>query len=257
MSVSSSLPPTSVLGRNLLVLEALAGMFRVSLGELSERTGLTRSTAHRILANLVDAGLVAKDGRAGEYRLTGALGRIGRQVDDRIMILDAIEPHARRVTLDRSWPLAIGFLDHGEMVVTFSTRPLTTQTLKPSTLYERLDLSSAMGQAALSTMTPERCERELDAVADFSRGSEARAVLERKIGLARSRGYGLRLVGRGGTASVAIGLNFGGPAVGALVATVFAKVASQALMQSLAKDLQRIRTAAQATLEESAFSGPR
>ncbi len=254
MSAVPSSPPHSVLDRNLLVLEALAGMFRVSLGELSARTGLAQSTAHRILANLVRAGLVANDGRAGEYRLTSALRRIGRMVDDRIVVLDAIEDAARRMTLERSWPVAVGFLQRGEMEVTFSTRPMTTMTLKPSTLYERLDLTSAMGQAALASMSPELCARELDAIPRFHRGTEERAGLERKIALARSKGYGLRMVGRAGTASVAVGLNFGGPTVGALVATVFVKVASQALMRSLAKDLQRIRSDAEATFRSSGLN---
>jgi DNA-binding IclR family transcriptional regulator len=249
-AAEAAAPPTSVIGRNLLVLQALAGMFRVSLGDLSARTGLTQSTAHRILANLINAGLVAKDGRPGEYRLTSALGRIGRMVDDRIMILDAVEDAARALTLSRDWPVAVGFLERGQMVVTFTTRALTTLTLKPSTLYERLDLTSAMGQAALASMTPERCANELDALADFAPGTEKRISLERKIALARSRGYGLRMTGRAGTSSVAVDLNFGGGTIGALVSTVFQKVAAQDLMQSLARDLKRIRSEAEASLRQ-------
>ena len=127
----ASRPPSSVIGRNLLILQALAGMFRVTLTDLSRQTGLSQSTVHRILSSLVGAGLVAKDGRPGEYRLTGALGRIGRLVDDRIMILDAIEDAARAMTLKRSWPVAVGFLQQGKMEVTFSTRALTTR-VRPS-----------------------------------------------------------------------------------------------------------------------------
>jgi DNA-binding IclR family transcriptional regulator len=244
----ASRPPSSVIGRNLLILQALAGMFRVTLTDLSRQTGLSQSTVHRILSSLVGAGLVAKDGRPGEYRLTGALGRIGRLVDDRIMILDAIEDAARAMTLKRSWPVAVGFLQQGKMEVTFSTRALTTLTLKPSTLYERLDLTCAMGQAALASMTVEQCAAALDSLADYKRGSEQRSGLEQKVAMARRRGYGLRMVGRGGTASVAIGLNFGGSAIGALVSTVFQKVASPELMRSLARDLTAIRADAETVL---------
>jgi hypothetical protein len=86
---------------------------------------------------------------------------------------------------------------------------------------------------------------------DFPPGTEQRIALERKVALARSRGYGLRMTGRAGTSSVAVDLNFGGPTIGALVSTVFQKVASQELMQSLARDLHRIRSQAEASLRQA------
>jgi len=241
VGVMPHLPQTSVMGRNLLVFEALATGFRLNLKELCARTGLAKATTHRVLAGLVCAGLVAKDGGFGEYRLTGALARIGRMVDDRVLVLDAIVEAAQAMTLRRSWPVAVGFLEHGKMVVTFSTRKMTTQTLKPSTLYERLDLSSAMGQAALASMSTERLTSELDDLEEFQAGTTARAELEQKVFGARSRGYGLRMTGRAGTSSVAVGLNFGGRTIGAVVATVFQKVASQELIRLLANDLNDVR----------------
>jgi hypothetical protein len=81
--------------------------------------------------------------------------------------------------------------------------------------------------------------------------------LERKITLARSRGYGLRMTGRAGTSSVAVDLNFGGSTIGALVSTVFQKVATQDLMESLARDLKRIRSEAEESLRQvESFPSP-
>jgi DNA-binding IclR family transcriptional regulator len=243
----SKLPDTNVIGRTLRVLDALTADFRVSLQDVCLRTGLSQSTAHRILANLVTANIVAKDGFAGEYRLTGTLQRLCRRVDDRVLLLDSIAAHARSMTLRRSWPLALGILDRDGMVVIFSTRKLTTRTLKPSTLYEKLNFLSAMGQAALASMSPAQTQQVLDALPDCQVGMASRTELEKKIRSARARGYGVRLTGRAGASSVAVGLNFGGPTVGAIVATVFETVASPELMKSLANDLKEIRGQAEKT----------
>jgi DNA-binding IclR family transcriptional regulator len=245
MESASKLQATNIVGRNLRILEALAGAFRVNLDELAHRAGLAKSTTHRILANLVVAGLVAKDGRAGEYRLTGAFSRIGRRIDDRSLVLDAVAEEACEMTLRRSWPLAVSVLDHGMMLVIFGTRKLTTRTLKPSMLYERLDLTTAMGQAALSSMTARQRADQLDALPPYARGSHGRSEIEELVKIATARGYGLRMTGRAGTSSVAVGLNFGGPTIGALASTVFTKVASYELMRSLADDLHRVRVRAE------------
>jgi IclR family acetate operon transcriptional repressor len=50
-----------VLGKTLDVLEALADARRLSLGELSRRTHVNRTSAYRILATLATRGYIAKD----------------------------------------------------------------------------------------------------------------------------------------------------------------------------------------------------
>ena len=209
--MENALQATNVIGRNLRVLEALGGSFRVTLEDVADRAGLAKSTTHRILSNLVVAGLVAKDGRAGEYRLTGAFSRIGRKVDDWSLIIDAIAEPAREMTLRRSWPLAVSVLDHGRMLVIFGTRKLTTRTLKPSTLGERLELTTAMGQASLASLSSAERIRRLRSLPEFSPRTPARRDLDEKVNAAKARGYGLRMTGRAGTSSVAVGINFGGP----------------------------------------------
>ena len=237
---AGALPATSVIGRTLRIIELLAGEFRLDLQSICHATALNKTTAHRLLADLVRAGLVVQDGRFGEYRLTTMLTSLSNRIDDRVLVLDAIAEGARRLTLRRTWPVAVGFLERSDVTVVFSTRHLTSLKLKPSTLYVNLPLTSAMGQAALATLPRSQLRSVFEVFKSSGATNAVISEVRSKAEAAKVRGYGLRITGRNGASSMAVGLNFGGSAVGAVVVTVFENIISKSLITSLVRELAEL-----------------
>lgn len=72
----ASISGVGVLDKAVTILSVLE-QGPATLGDLTERTGLPRATAHRLASALEVHGLVGRDG-AGRYRLGGRLAEMGR-----------------------------------------------------------------------------------------------------------------------------------------------------------------------------------
>lgn len=88
-NATAATPTVQVLERMFTLLEILASREEaVSLKEISEKSGLHSSTAHRILNDLVTGRLVERPA-AGSYRLGMRLLELGNLVKDRLNVRDA------------------------------------------------------------------------------------------------------------------------------------------------------------------------
>ena len=86
-----------VIGRMTLLLDELSRHSEmVALKSLAQATRLHPSTAHRILAALVSAGMVERVGQ-GSYRLGIRLLELGNLVKARISVREQALPHMRRL----------------------------------------------------------------------------------------------------------------------------------------------------------------
>jgi IclR family acetate operon transcriptional repressor len=79
----SSIPPVQSIRRAFAVLEALADGGELGVTEVAVATGLTPSTAHRLLVTLVDCGYASQDPRSARYRLGGRVAELAARVPDR------------------------------------------------------------------------------------------------------------------------------------------------------------------------------
>jgi len=126
--MSKSDPPTpaiQVLERTFALLDVLAShQDPVSLKEISERTGLHPSTAHRILNDLTIGRLVDRP-EAGSYRLGMRLLELGNLVKARLDVRDAALGPMRELHRLTHQPVSLSMRQGDEIVYierTFSER---------------------------------------------------------------------------------------------------------------------------------------
>jgi IclR family pca regulon transcriptional regulator len=87
---------------------------RLTVSELAERTGLSRSAARRYLLTLVHIGLAASDGRS--FWLTPKVLNLGRSYLDSARLPRAIVPFLQRLTLQLKESTNYSILDGNDVV---------------------------------------------------------------------------------------------------------------------------------------------
>ncbi len=89
------------LSRGLLLLEFLSDYPNgCPLALIAERTGLNKSTAHRLLNSLQGHGYVAQAHTPGSYRLTSRLAAVGYKVYSSFNILKLADPYLEQLNLE-------------------------------------------------------------------------------------------------------------------------------------------------------------
>ncbi len=91
-------PAVRSVTRVLDLLEVLAGTGELALGRLAAETGLTPSTAHRLLATLVARGYVVQVPSTGHYRLSHKVLRLAPAFGGRGSLLRTLaRPHLEQI----------------------------------------------------------------------------------------------------------------------------------------------------------------
>lgn len=161
--------------RSFAVLEALNRRRSSTLAELAAETGLPKPTLARLLETLIALGYATRVSRQLGYRITDrVLGLSGgiRFVDH---LVDAAAPHMRRFTREEGWPLYLGTVSAGAVVVRFSTAPESPMALDTAGYALRLSpFTGAMGRAYLA-FCPEAERRDILAVNGIPDGNLMKA----------------------------------------------------------------------------------
>jgi DNA-binding IclR family transcriptional regulator len=108
-------PYIELIGKMLTVLEALRdGDDALTLQDLTIRTGLVKSSIHRILHSLKRHGYVAQEGAGGPYRLGVRFLTLARGFSSGMQLIRLARPYLRelRDLFDESTYLAIPQADH-------------------------------------------------------------------------------------------------------------------------------------------------
>src|SRR5215216_4321931 len=101
----------------MAVLQCIAETDRdIGVSEIGARTGLSVSTAHRLVQALRATGLVSQDQRSERYRLGPGAVALGRRAELRLGV-DRLQPHLRELGMCTGESVTLGTRLVNEMLV--------------------------------------------------------------------------------------------------------------------------------------------
>lgn len=105
----------TVLSRAARILEAFTGTQRVlSLNDLTARSGLPKSTTHRLAGRLVELGWLERE--VSGYRIGMRLFEAGRLADRRVRLHSVGLPHLQYLASETQLATSISVLAHGQVI---------------------------------------------------------------------------------------------------------------------------------------------
>jgi IclR family mhp operon transcriptional activator len=214
--------------RAFQVLRLINEQHGMTLHNIHVISGLPKPTVFRLLQTLNREGYIEPDGIRGVFRVAQKSLELSAGYTERILIVKIAAPIALATTKTViRWPLAIGTLDRGFIVVRYSSMPYSPLGVATSTLGHRHDLlESAMGRAYLLACDPTE-RRNLILLLKSNSPLQATTIQSKIDALLASprRAYGLRLPQKkGDSATLAIPIRRGEDVLAVLSLTTFGKV---------------------------------
>lgn len=166
------------------------------ISELSERTGIHRTTVKRLLETLRLSGFVQYDAISGLYSLTHQVKSLSCGYRDSVEVVELAFPILKETSKHIAWPCSILLFDKDEMVVRNSTRAYSHLSFHSALPGRRLPLlCTAAGQVYFSYMTQNEQRLVLQLLIDkqdeYSMLAKDQHFITRLINKTRERGYGL------------------------------------------------------------------
>lgn len=166
------------------VLEVFGRKWKpLTLSELCKETGRPKSSLHRILATLVEAGVVEQN-EEGRYRLTLKLWRIGVLALTEIDVMQVARPHLERLSRAADETVHLAVLEEGGGVV-YLAKVESPRSIRVQTQVGKVSPSwcTATGRAILAFSPDIRDEvlaqpKEKRAPATVTGPQELRAILD-------------------------------------------------------------------------------
>lgn len=215
--------------RALQILRVMNERVSWTLQELHQRTGLAKSTLHRLLSTLESEKYVRTDPHVyGHYQLTQAVSNLSCGVTTQMQLAEVAAPIMVSTTHAIKWPLSLGVIDRHQIRIVYCTMPYSPYAIRPSSVGRRYELlDTASGRAYLSFCDP--AERrilieELNAREDGGSRVDDLRALHHMIRETRRQGYAVRYgQQRADSAALAVPVFSAGLLRGVLVYSTFAR----------------------------------
>ncbi|WP_413317371.1 IclR family transcriptional regulator [Agrococcus sp. 1P02AA] len=154
--------PVKSAERALAVLDLVADRGAATFAEIGEALALPRSSAHGLLATLVDAGWLELSER--RYRLGLHIWQLGQQYDGHRLLLETAKPHMDRLVQTTGETVQLARLDGIENVyigISLSPNPMRMASTVGMRLHAH---ATGIGKALLSVLDEAEARARLESV---------------------------------------------------------------------------------------------
>lgn len=182
-----------VLDRALAILDTLSAEGPdLSLGEISEKLQLHKSTAHRLIMVLERHKLIERNSVNGRYRLGLKLFELGTRAVSQLDLRERARPFLERLVLETSETVHLCILDDSEVVYLDKVEP--TRSVRMATSIGRRNPAhcTAVGKAIMAYLPESQVEaivRKQGMKAMTANTITSFAELKKELGMVRERGY--------------------------------------------------------------------
>ncbi|MPZ62722.1 MAG: helix-turn-helix domain-containing protein [Propionibacteriales bacterium] len=191
--MSSVYPHVQSFSRGLSVIKAFDHEHAaMTLTEISQRTGLSRSTSRRFLLTLLDLGYARSDGRL--FSLTPGILELGFSYLSSLNLPEICQPHLRDLSATANESTSLSVLDGTDIVYVarVHTRRIMTVRINVGTRFPAY--ATSMGRVLLSALESSEVEQILDRTrleAFTTRTLRSRRALLEELERVREQGWAL------------------------------------------------------------------
>lgn len=191
------IPGAQALRRGLSLLDIVAQSPRpLRLFEIADAGELSKPTAHRMLATLVEAGLLRVDEREQVYRLGFRLFEMANRVWDQFDLRTAAEPELERLRDVANETVRLAILDGDGVLYVDQREAMQTVRLGNGIGARASAFASGAGKAILAHLDPLIREQMLGRLKlqRFTPNTiDDRAVLTQQLDMTKARGYSISI----------------------------------------------------------------
>lgn len=220
------------LSRGIAVLQAINNGGSVRMMDISREAGIPYPTACRIVATLMEEGLIEREPARKRYRPTALVQTLSHGFQNESGLVAAARPHIVALCKDVGWPISIATRVGNRMMVRDSTHSLTSLTLTNYAPGFTLPLGGcSTGKVYLAFCTEEERRDLLFSMNQVdSSGNRLVKMMTYDDGLInqiRADGYAMEArnhytANPGKTSSIAVPIFSDGKLVGAMALIIFA-----------------------------------
>ena len=147
-----------MLDRALAILDVLSAGPDLSLGDISDKLDLHKSTAHRLTMVLERHRLIERNSVSGRYRLGLKLFELGSSAISQLDLRERARPVLEQLVLETGETVHLGILDDTEILYLDKIEPTRSVRMASSVGRRNPAYCTAMGKAILAYLPDEQVE---------------------------------------------------------------------------------------------------